>query len=276
MNLLDNDFLLIRDFIYDRTGIFFAKNKKYIIERRLAKRMEDLGCLSIRDYYRLLISDSRGTEVNHLVNIVTTNETYFFRNIPQIQLLSEELLPKVIEQKTRTGSHTIKLWSAACSTGEEAYTLAINLLENIPDPTKWNIQVLASDINRNVLSAARQGSYGSRAVKDVHEYYLKKYFSSNGDGRFHVSNDIKKYVRFFYMNLIDEKQMSTIKGIDIIFCRNVLIYFDDKSRKKAVSLMYDSLNKEGHIFLGHSESMSRISTAFKICKFRNGIIYKKE
>ena len=276
MSLSDIDFRLIRDFIYEKTGIYFARNKKYIIERRLAKRMDDLGCTSIKDYYRLLISDSRGSEVNHLINIVTTNETYFFRNIAQIQLLSEELLPKMIKEKEQARDNTLKIWSAACSTGEEAYTLAINALENLPQVSKWNLQILASDINRNVLSAARKGSYGKRAVKDVHDYYLKKYFFTNGDGRFHMNRDIKRYIRFFYMNLIDEKYMSTIKGIDVIFCRNVLIYFDDKARKKAVSLMYDSLNKGGFIFLGHSESMSRISTAFKICKFRNGIIYKKE
>lgn len=275
MNLLNDEFLLFRDFIYERTGIFFPDHKKYIIERRLKKRMEDLECQSIKDYYRLLKSDSRGLEVNNLINIITTNETYFFRNLPQIALLSEELLPEIIKEKAAKKEKSLKLWSSACSTGEEAYTLSINVLENLEDTTSWDIQILASDINRDVLKAARRGLYNARAVKDVHDYYIKKYFYSN-NGTFEIRRKIKQYIRFFHMNLIDENQMATVRAMDVIFCRNVLIYFDDKARKKAISLLYDSLRKGGYLFLGHSETLSRFSTAFKICRYKNGIIYKKE
>lgn len=279
MSLERDDFKLFRDFIYERTGIFYGENKEYLIERRLKKRMEDLGCNSIRDYYRLLRSDSRGNEVSNLINIITTNETYFFRNIPQLKLLSEELLPQIISAKKMKNTYSLKLWSAACSTGEEPYTLSINALENLDDPHKWDLQILASDINRSVLRAARQGVYHKRAVKDVHEYYLDKYFLNDpagGNGRYEIKRKVKQYVKFFYMNLIDEEKMNTVRGVDIIFCRNVLIYFDDRSRKKAVQLLYNCLNKGGYIFLGHSESLSRFSTAFRIRKFKNGIIYQKE
>lgn len=275
MVLDEKDFLLFRSFIYELTGIYFEESKKYLLEKRLENRMEDLGCSSVKEYYYLLKSDSRGSEVSNLINVVTTNETYFFRNMPQLKLLSEELLPKIIEKKRQLKDYTLRMWSAACSTGEEPYTLAILALENIPDSEKWLIQIFGNDINRQVLDRARKGVYGSRAVKDVHPYYMEKYFIQNG-GTFEVKRDLKKLVRFSFINLIDEKQMTAMVNMDIIFCRNVLIYFDDESRKQAVNFLYDSLRHDGYIFLGHSESMSRISTAFKLVKFQNGIIYKKE
>ncbi|MFP4496733.1 MAG: CheR family methyltransferase [Vulcanimicrobiota bacterium] len=275
MKLNTTDFRLFRDFVYDLTGIYFEETKKYLLERRIERRMDELGAATVREYYYLLKADNRGSEVANLINAVTTNETYFFRNISHIKLLGEELLPGLIKQKRKEGKLNLKLWSAACSTGEEPYTLAINVLENIEDIHKWNVQILANDINRQVLNAARRGVYGKRSVKEVHSYYLQKYFTPKDRG-YEVTRDLKQLVRFFHMNIIDEKQMKNIKDVDIIFCRNVLIYFDTKSRKKAVDLMYDSLTRGGYIFLGHSESMSRISTAYKLVKYKNGIIYKKE
>jgi chemotaxis protein methyltransferase CheR len=275
MNLLENDFKLFRDYIYELTGMHFPDNKKYIIERRLEKRMEDLGCDSIKDYYRLLKADSRGSEIVNLINIMTTNETYFHRNLPQLKILSDEIFPVLIKEKIARNDKFIKIWSAACSTGEEPYTLSMLLLENLPNPSGWNIQILASDINRNVLNAARRGVYSTRSVKDVPPDHIKKYFLPT-NGSFEVKPQVKQFVRYFSMNLVDEKQMSTVRGVDIVFCRNVLIYFDDVSRKKTVGLLYDSMKKGGYIFLGHSESLSRISTSFKICKFKNGIVYRKD
>jgi chemotaxis protein methyltransferase CheR len=275
MALDDKNFFQFRDFIYNLTGIWFEDTKRYILQRRLEKRIAELGLSGIKDYYFLLKSDSRGTEISNLINEVTTNETYFFRNLPQIKLFSEELLPKMIKEKRLSGNLSLKIWSAACSTGEEPYTMGINILENLPDISNWSVQILANDINREVLNIARRGLYRARAVKDVHSYYINKYFNKSG-GNYEISSEVKKYVRFFYMNLVDEKQMKSMSNVDVIFCRNVLIYFDDKSRKAAVGLLYDALRKGGYIFLGHSESMSRISSAFKLAKFENGIIYMKE
>jgi len=275
MILEENEFLLFRKFIYELSGIYFDDRKKFMLERRLKRRMEDLGCSTFREYYYLLKSDTRRNEVYNLINIVTTNETYFFRNIPQIKILGEELLPILMEEKKARGDYNLKLWSTACSTGEEPYTLAITTMENLGIEEKWNVQILASDINKQVIKAARRGKYGSRSVKDVHNYYISRYFHRE-NGCYEVAPHIRRLVRFFNMNIIDEKRMGTIRNIDVIFCRNVLIYFDVKSQRKAVDLLYDSLCKGGYIFLGHSESMSRITTAFKLVKFKNGIIYKKE
>ncbi len=275
MNLNPDDFRLFRDFIYDKTGIFFSPSKKYMLGRRLARRMEELNCETLKDYYRLLRLDMRGNEVNRLIEIITTNETYFFRNIAQMKILGEELLPRLILEKKQQNSKTLKIWSAACSTGEEPYSIAINILENLPDTDGWNIQVLASDINHQVLDTARKGKYSARALKEVHSYYLSKYFIGN-NGTYEVDPRLKKLVRFFYLNLMDSQQAANIRNIDIVFCRNVLIYFDQKARRQVVGHLYNSLRSEGHIFLGHSESMSRISTAFKICRFSNGIIYQKQ
>ena len=274
MNLHANDFRLFRDFIYDKTGIFFSPAKRYMLGRRLLRRMEELNCSNLKDYYRLLRLDNRGTEVNRLIEIVTTNETYFFRNIAQMKILGEELLPRLILEKKEQNNKNLKIWSAACSTGEEPYSIAINLLENLPDTTGWNVQILASDINRQVLETARRGKYASRALKEVHSYYLSKYFVRN-NGSYEVDLRLKNLVRFFYLNLMNQQQTANLRNVDIIFCRNVLIYFDQKARKQVVGNLYNSLKPNGYIFLGHSESISRISTAFKVCRFSNGIIYQK-
>jgi len=168
----------------------------------------------------------------------------------------------------------IKIWSAACSTGEEPYTLSIILLEMLDEPEEWEIQILASDINTEVLQKARAGLYEGRSVRDVPPEYLEKYFTKRDD-KYLINLNVKKPVSFRRINLADRNEMSSVSGCDFIFCRNCLIYFDDESRKSVLSNFYESLNPGGFIFLGHSESVGRISSAYEVRKIGDTIVYSR-
>jgi len=270
-----NDFQLIRELIYEKSGIYFEEEKLYFIESRLKNRIEALNIDSAREYYRFIKYEPTGEEANLFLDLLTINETYFFRNYPQLKSFAEEILPLIQEKKKASPVKVLKIWSAGCSTGEEPYTLAIILQEIMQEFSAWNVQILATDISQKALRFARRGVYGERALKDVPLSYREKYFTSQ-DGQNTISEEIKRAVRFGYLNLIDEAKIRTVTGVDILFCRNVLIYFDDKSRKQVVNSFYDSLSKGGYIFLGHSESMGRISAAFKLARLKNSFVYMKE
>ncbi len=205
------------------------------------------------------------------MNQLTVNETYFFREYDQLKCFAEEALPE-LAAGVRNGER-LRVWSAGCSTGEEAYTLAIILFEMLGDDG-LDFEVHATDINSEVLAKARLGVYEQRSVRDVPLVYLEKYFTGAG-GRYAVVPRLKEKVRFYQVNLKDRSQMVRMRGFHAIFCRNVLIYFDDLGRREVALSFYESLLPGGFIFLGHSESMSRILPVFRVRKFKNAIIYQK-
>lgn len=262
------------ELIYKRTGIWFESNKKYFVEKRLNDRMEQLFIDSYREYYQLLKFSNDQSEMQELVNLLTVNETYFFRDFPQLQGFAESVLPEVLDRKIAAGERKLKLWSAGCSTGEEPYTLAIILLEMLPDPREWEIEIFATDINRRVLEAARKGLYNSRSVKDVPPEYLERYFTRRWD-HYLVNLNVKGMVNFKHLNLMDPQSMKEQVGYDFIFCRNVLIYFSPESRSKVIDSFYRSMCRQGFIFLGHSESVGRITEAFKMKRIDGHIVYYK-
>jgi len=269
------DFIKFKKLIYEKVGIHFEERKITFLKRRIFERMKLLGYDKPIDYYRFLrFSDKEGIELQNLINLLTTNETYFFREFYQLESFGEVLLPEVEEKRIKEGYRKIKIWSAGCSSGEEPYTLAIIVREILDKINVWDIEIIATDIDENVLKKAREAVYDKRAVKDVPTSYLDKYFIKLGN-KYKVKEEIKKMVTFDKVNLFDTSSMLGKKNFDFIFCRNVLIYFDDDSRKKVVNLFYNSLNKNGFIFLGHSESISRITTAFKMRKENDTIIYFK-
>jgi len=270
-----NNFQLIRDLIYEKSGIYFKKEKSYFVENRLRNRMEALNFDSAREYCRFIKYDSIGEEINLFLDLLTISETYFFRNYPQLKSFAEEVIPLIQEKKRRSPVKILKIWSAGCSTGEEPYTLGIIVREMMQEFSAWNVQIMATDISQKALRFARRGVYGERPLKDVPLVYREKYFTPH-NGQYAISEEIKRIVRFGYLNLINEAKIRTVTGVDVLFCRNVLIYFDDKSRKQVVNSLYDSLSKGGYIFLGHSESMSRISAAFKLVRLKNSFVYMKE
>jgi len=194
-------------------------------------------------------------------------------------MFAEEILSLVCEEKRKKYNKTLRIWNAGCSTGEEPYTIAIILLEMIKDIYSWRVEILGTDINRKTLKMCRKATYGERSLKDVPYEYREKYFipyEDQNQDKYKLRDEVKKYVRFEYLNLNDGLRLQRIKNFDFIFCRNVLIYFDPKSCKEIVNSFYNSLNKGGYIFLGSSESMSRISAAFKLVRLNSGLVYMKE
>jgi chemotaxis protein methyltransferase CheR len=267
----------ITELIYKRTGIRFEANKMYFVVKRLEKRLEELKITSVAEYIRYLYFLDKGeTEFQKLVELLTINETYFFRDFPQLRTFAEYCLPDVAKRKLKEGQRTLTVWSVGCSTGEEPYTLAIILREMLDDAYQWDINILAIDIDRDALEKARIGVYEERSVKDVPLEYIDKYFTTLNDGRFKVSDEIKSMVTLAYLNLGDRLSLRRYRGFDFIFCRNVLIYFDDISRKQVVDHFYIALNRGGYIFLGSSESLSRITNAFKLKRMGGNLVYVKE
>lgn len=263
------------DFIHKKTGILFEGHKQYYVEKRLLERMESLGIESFREYLQLLKYSNDYEELLNLMNLLTVNETYFFRDFPQMLSFAEDVLPEVAKEKMSIGLKRIKVWSAGCSTGEEPYTLGIILLEMLPDSKDWEIEIAATDINTHVLDAARLGYYNNRSVKDVPPEYLEKYFTWRRD-RYLINLSVKNLVTFKFLNFNDlNTRKDEFFNFDFIFCRNVLIYFSAEARLRVLEHFYQSLRSGGYIFLGHSESVSRITDAFRMKRINGNIVYYK-
>ncbi|MBF0226992.1 MAG: protein-glutamate O-methyltransferase CheR [Desulfobacterales bacterium] len=280
MILTSDDYKRLRDFIYRKTGLFFEDKKLYFMEKRIKSRIEITKCESPIEYLKMLqFYDTNGNELQSFLNVLTTNETYFFREFEQLASFAEHCLPEICERKKALSNFRLRIWSAGCSTGEEPYTLAIILREMLDNVDEWLIEIIGTDINTKVLNFAKNAVYESRAIKDVPPEYLNRWFlkstNSIGSETFRVHPTIRSMCNFEQLNLSDKVRMRLFRNVDFIFCRNVLIYFDEDSRKQVVGNLYDSLNPEGYIFLGHSESMSRISSAFKIRRKGGFIVYQK-
>jgi chemotaxis protein methyltransferase CheR len=271
--LSDETFKQLRDFIYEKSGIFIPDNKKYFLENRLGRRVQEKNLKGYEDYLYILKYGSDKNEINIMFNLVTTNETFFFREPQQFDVFAGELFNRIIAENTKAGRKDIKIWSAACSTGEEPYTVAMILMEKLEASTIRK-EIYASDISESVLSSAKSGVYGSYATRNVPHVYINKYFT-NTNQQYLISPAVKSMVRFMKVNLIDEKDVRTIKGIDTIFCRNVLIYFDDKAKQKAVANLYDALRPNGYLFVGTSESLHNVTRAFKPVVINKVIVYQK-
>lgn len=275
MAISDKDFELLRDFIYNLCGMYFHTTKKYFLESRLSKRMEATGTKTAMDYYGLLKSPRGGEELRFLLDEVTTNETYFFRCVPQLNAIETKFLPEIIEAKSKMGFRKLRIWSAASSSGEEAYTLAMILLEKRATILKdWIIEIIGTDINETVVAQAKEGVYNAYSVRNVPDLYKKKYLKEEG-GKFILSPEVKKFVTFNKMNLYDDTKMVFMKSFDFIFCANVLIYFDLASKSKVVQHFYNNLQPYGYFFVGQSESLHGVNDKFKTVHFPGGFGYKK-
>jgi chemotaxis protein methyltransferase CheR len=274
LELDDILFRKLRDLVYQHSGMHFDERKKYFMARRIEHRIESTGASNVLDYYQMLRYGSSSRELQELTEALTTNETYFFREFPQLRAFADHVLPAVLEKKRRLGDYTIRIWSAGCSTGEEPYTLAIILREVIDDFNLWKIQIIASDITQNALKMARRGLYSERAVKDVPTIYLNKYFQTQGNF-YQVLPPILNMVDFRHANLLDQTIASELRGLEFVFCRNVLIYFDDVSARRVVDSFYDALRPGGFVLLGHSESVGRITSAFQLERLGDMLVYMK-
>lgn len=269
----DEDFQKFREFFYRKTGIRFEDSKRYFVDKRLVERIEATGTDNFRSYFTMLRFQASGEELQTLTNLMTVNETYFFREEYQFKCLVNSLLPEVIKTK-RPGS-TLRIWLIPSSSGEEPYSIALYLTEYWPDIEKWDVELISSDIDTDILKRAREGKYSPRSVQHVPKHLLAKHFKKLPDGDYQISDDYRQAVEFTRVNLNEPADTRPYRGFDVIFCRNLLIYFDDLSRAKAAEVFFDALNPGGFICLGHSESMSRITSLFKVRKFPEAIVYQK-
>lgn len=262
--------------IYQKLGLRFEDQKIYFLEKRIEKRMTHLGLGNEDDYsFYLRYNDPKDVEMQALANLITTNETYMFREFEQLQAFSDFCLSDVINRKLETGDRTLNIWSAGCSSGEEPYSLAIILREVIHDFDRWTIRITASDIDQERLDMARKAVYGERSVKDVPEAYFARHIIRAGED-YRIQSETRKMVDFIHLNLNDRMAMRCMKGYDFVFCRNVLIYFDDVSRRSVVEHFYNAMNKGGYIFLGHADSIRNITNAFILRRVGGHLVYCKE
>ena len=267
------EFNKFKEFFYRKTGIYFEETKRYFVDKRLIERIKETGSTSFRDYFTLLRFQASGEELQKLTNCMTVNETYFFREEHQFQCLVNSMLPDIIKKKER--DKRIRIWSIPCSTGEEPYSIVIYLLEWWPELENWDVEIIASDIDTDVLQKAKAGLFSPRSVQHLPDHILKKYFKKKGNDLYQISQDLRNSVEFTRLNLNDPIETKAYRNFDVIYCRNLLIYFDDISRRHAAEIFFDALTPGGFICLGHSESMSRISSLFKVVKFPEAIVYQK-
>jgi chemotaxis protein methyltransferase CheR len=258
--ITNEEFIKFRDFFYAKTGVQFAESKRYFVDKRIVERARDRACYSFRQYFMLLRTDASGTEMQQLINLLTVNETYFFRENYQLESLVRFVLPQIAARK-RPGD-TIRIWSLPCSTGEEPYSIAIAVLDEWAQSDQFQIEILASDLDTRVLASARSGVYGERSLQNVGLDVRKRYFTRHGLRDHQIIPELRESIDFFQLNIANKAEMARHRNVDIIFCRNLLIYFDDVSRREAVASMFESLVPGGFVFLGHSESMSRMSSLF--------------
>lgn len=266
-----------RKFIYDSCGIYFQDNKKYLLESRLLKRISFLGLSSFEDYFDYInFNLKKEQEKKYLYEAITINETFFFRNQPQLNALVSKVVPEIIESKRKSGDPKLRIWSAASSSGEEAYSVAMTIKDLVqPKYPGLTAEIIGTDISQAVIDTANSGSYREYSVRNTPQYYLKKFFRANG-GNYEIVPEVKEMASFKILNLNDDASMRTMTNFDIIFCANVLIYFDLKSKMRVISNIYNSLNKGGYLFIGYAETLHTVSKAFKIESFPKTIGYKKE
>ena len=266
-----DDLQRLSDFLYRQTGMLFGETKRYYIERRVADRIAATGSGSFSIYFNILRADANEREA--LINAFTVNETYFYREEHQLACLVQDLLPDLV--KNKKPGDKIRIWSAPCSTGEEAYSIAIWLLENWRMVDAYNVEIIGSDIDTRALEAARAGLYGERALARLPETVRSAYFEPAKRHRWQIIEDLRESVAFMTANLIDGPNLAAHGQFDVIFCRNVLIYFDDASRLMAARNLYNRLAPGGYLCLGHTESMNRISDQFVVRRFEDAVVYQR-
>ena len=267
------EFRLLRDFISGFCGLWFDDDSAYFLERRLQQRLRERQLDSFLDYYYLLLYGAeREEELSRVVDVLTTNETYFFREMNQLRALTEEIVPELVQR--RGGRRRLRLWSAGCSTGEEPYTLAILLLEH-PLLAGWDTEIFASDISQRVLQVARRGVYTASSFRSTEPAYRERYFEPVDAGSSRVVEPVRRLVTFGQLNLLAPEQWTILGQFDVILCRNVMIYFNAEGKRKMVESFHRKLDGGGFLLLGHAESLMNVTTAFTLRHFRHDMVYQK-
>lgn len=272
----DPELIRLRDLIYQVAGIFHPDNKLRLLFDRCGRRMKETKTSTLREYFECLtVRPSRQTELVALLNEITIGETCFFRNQPQLDALRRIVLPKILTAKANLPLRRLRVWSAGCSTGEEPYTLSMVFLEEAAAALKgWTIEILATDLNENSLAHAKNGVYGTYSTRNLTPYFVQKYFVPNNT-QLQVKPTVASSINFGRLNLSDDARMTFMKSLDVIFCCNVLIYFDLASKRRVIQHFYNNLLPHGHLFLGHSESLYGVNEEFRLVHLPGATAYVK-
>jgi chemotaxis protein methyltransferase CheR len=267
----------IRDLVYKVSGIYKTEEKLYLLAAGCERRMKELKTKGPREYWdHLTAHPSRDGELRQLLNEITIGETCLFRSPPQLDALRKVILPEIVGDKSKQITKRLRIWSAGCSTGEESYTLAMNMMEESTGLLKsWTVEIIATDLNDRSIETAKNGIYGDYALRSTPDYFKRKYFVALDDKRLEVKPEVKKLVAFSRLNLQDDSKILFMKGMDLIFCCNVLIYFDGPSKAKVINHFFSNLNFGGYFFLGTSESLLNLNDKFHLVHFPGAIAYWK-
>ena len=272
MRLAPEEFRLLRDMINVHFGLHFDDSGLYLFERRLAERVAALELSTFDEYYKYLRFNANGRrELEEAIETLTTKETYFFRQEYQLRAFQNELLPRIA--RANAASRQVSVWSAGCSTGEEAYTIAMLMLQS-GTMYNWDMRVIGSDLSKNSVAFARRGVYRGASFRTMSEQLLNRYFTRT-DGGYQVIDNVRRLCHFGQLNLLDNVRASNVGRVDAIFCRNVLIYFDEQKKKRVIDTLYQRLVPGGYLLLGHSESLLNVSTAFELVHLKEDLVYRK-
>jgi chemotaxis protein methyltransferase CheR len=270
----DGDFRMFSELLREHCGLHFVAETRFLLEKRIERRMRQRAITSYAAYHYALRNESGTTgELAELVDEVTTNETYFLRERRQLRALVDEIFPELMLQRRERSGGPISVWSAGCASGEEPYSIVILAREAGLDPTR-DLRVYASDISRRMLQRARQGLYREAAFRETEAALRARYFEEK-DGRWRISDEIKKCVDFIHLNLLDRSKLALLGSMDVILCRNVVIYFDMDCKRRVIEAFEQKLRPGGHLLLGHSESLINLSTSLELRHLKSDLVYRK-
>ncbi len=270
----ESTFLRLRDLIYQASGLYFDQRTQAALERRLRPRINALHLGGFEQYYLYLQFDrERRDELQHALDAVAIHETYFFRELRALRAFGEEILEELAARNRST--RTLRVWSAGCSTGEEAYTLAILMLESgLFDG--WKIELSASDLSQRVIAEARAGRYRANSFRTMDEERRVSYFTQQPDGTWLIDKRLRVMVNFGCFNLADSRRFNIYYDLDVIFCRNVMLYFDMAARRRTVTGFHQQLREGGYLILGASESLVTLNAPFRLAHLHNDLVYQKQ
>ena len=269
-----DEFRLLRDFVYQHCGLNFTEDSKYLLEKRLGKRLQQHNLKTFKDYYYFLrYNPNKDQELSEVIDQLTTNETYFYREDFQLKTFVQDILPEIRRRKEQEGKQTLRIWSAGCSSGEEPYTIAMLLLGQ-PWLKSWRVEVIGTDISQRVLHMAREGIYGEASFRSTDSLQKMRFFSDH-EGKSRINDEVRNLVSISYLNLFDTARIGLLGKMDVIFCRNVIIYFDKAGKKSVIKNFFQRLVPDGFLLLGHSESLINLSTSFQLRHFQHDMVYQK-
>jgi chemotaxis protein methyltransferase CheR len=274
VSMTDAEFRMLAELLRTQCGLHFGPESRYLLERRLGRRLLELGLRSFTSYHYALRCDTSGEgELGWAIDHLTTNETYFLRERAQLLALVQEIVPSLQARRGGPEAGPISIWCAGCASGEEPYSIVILALEAGLEAGR-DLRVYASDISRRALHKARRGLYREASFRSTDPWLRQKYFVDK-DGLFRISDEIKKHVNFAHLNLLDERRIALLGTLDVILCRNVIIYFDLETKRRVVRTFHDKLRSGGYLLLGHSESLINLSTDFELKHLRHDMVYRK-